>query len=146
MKNQIQGTAPTNIPATCRAPQPTFHAASFAAAFSVALLIAGAFDVAAKPRPPLPPLPELAPLLFHTSFDEPFWARTEKLASFHPAYTDLVESWSGYALRRAGKAVTPFIVPALDQSGHTNVNCSDGAIRFWFVSGKRAASFRSRES
>ncbi len=41
------------------------------------------------------------------------------------------ESWSGYALQRAGTSVTPFVVPALD-SGHTNITCNTGTIRFWF--------------
>ncbi len=85
----------------------------------------------ARPRPPLP-LPEFAPLLSRAGFDEPFWARTEKPESFHPAYSDLVDGWSGYALRRARLAVTPFVVPALDESGHTNVACASGAVRFWF--------------
>ncbi len=89
-------------------------------------------DLAAKPRPPLPPFPELSPLLLRADFDELFWSRTEKSETFNAAYGALVESWSGYALRRAGKVVTPFIVPAMDQFGHTNVNCSEGAIRFWF--------------
>ena len=86
----------------------------------------------ARPRPPLPPLPEFALLLSRAGFDEPFWARTEKPESFHPAYSDLVDGWSGYALRRSGLVVTPFVVPALDEAGHTNVACASGAVRFWF--------------
>lgn len=91
-----------------------------------------AFDLSARPRPPLPPLPELVPLLSRTDFDEAFWARTEKSESLHPAYTDLVEGWSGYALKRAGVAVTPFLVPALDATGKTNIGAPAGAVRFWF--------------
>ena len=99
--------------------------------FVVLTLATSALQLVAKPRPPLPPLPEMG-LSFRADFDEPFWSRTEKPESFNAAYTDLVESWSGYALRRAGKPVTPFFVPALDQLGHTNVNCSEGAVRCWF--------------
>src|SRR5258705_394642 len=85
------------------------------------LLVDLPFQLSARPRPPLPPFPELAPLLSRAHFDEPFWAPTEKPESFHPAYADLVESSSGYALRRAGQSVTPFLVPALDGTGRTNV-------------------------
>jgi hypothetical protein len=77
-------------------------------------------------------MPEFAPLLSRASFDEPFWARSVKPEALHPAYIDLVDGWSGYALRRAGMAVTPFIVSALDEAGHTNVACASGAVRFWF--------------
>jgi len=44
------------------------------------------------------------------------------------------ESWSGYALQRSGAAVTPFLVPAVDSTGHTNISCNNsaGTIRFWF--------------
>lgn len=86
----------------------------------------------ARPRPPLPPLPEFGPVLYRAGFDEPYWARLQKPEAFHPAYVDLVESWSGYALRRAGAGVSPFAVPALDASGRTNVACASGAVRFWF--------------
>lgn len=79
--------------------------------------------VMARPRPPLPPLPEFAPLLSRAGFDEPFGAGAEKPEAFHPAYVDLVEGWSGYALRRVGNSVTPFVVPGSE---------ADGAVRFWF--------------
>lgn len=95
----------------------------------------------AKPRPPLPPFPELAPLLSRADFDEPFWTRTVKPDSLHLAYADLVESWSGYALRRAGQGVTPFLVPALDEFGRTNISTAAGAVRFWFKPEWASASF-----
>ena len=47
-------------------------------------------------------------------------------------YGELIESWSGYALQRSGRSVVPFIVPALDSKGRTNLACDAGAIRFWF--------------
>lgn len=97
--------------------------------------------LAARPRPPLPPFPELAPLVFRADFDEPFWTRKVKPVALHPAYADLVESWSGYALRRAGKGVTPFLVPALDELGRTNISTAAGAVRFWFQPEWASASF-----
>ena len=44
----------------------------------------------------------------------------------------LVESWSGYALQRAGKTVSPFVVPALNERGQLNVACDFGSLGFWF--------------
>ncbi len=41
------------------------------------------------------------------------------------------QSWSGYALERLGDVI-PFIVPAVDSTGNTNVSCdTSGAFRFW---------------
>src|SRR5207244_388440 len=48
----------------------------------------------------------------------------------------LVESWSGYALDRSttGGAITPFIIPGVDSSGHTNlVSDGIGALRLWLT-------------
>ncbi len=45
---------------------------------------------------------------------------------------DLVESWSGYALRRSGLGFTAQVIPALESSGHTNLTGGSGSIRFWF--------------
>ena len=47
-------------------------------------------------------------------------------------YGELIESWSGYALQRSGRSIVPFIVPALDSEGRTNIAGDSGAIRFWF--------------
>ncbi len=108
---------------------------------ALASLTAWTTAAQAKPRPPLPPFPELAPLLFRADFDEPFWTRTVKPDALHPAYADLVESWSGYALRRAGQGVTPFLVSALDEFGRTNISTTVGAVRFWFKPDWQSASF-----
>jgi hypothetical protein len=84
----------------------------------------------AKPRPPLPPVPELAPVLFHENFDEPFSRELTDPELTVPDYGTLRESWSGYALQRAGPSAAPFVVPAADLTGRRNV-ADDGIIRFW---------------
>ena len=83
----------------------------------------------AAPRDTLPPLPEAVPVLYRETFDE-YWGGGTNAEIVIGNYT-FEESWSGYALQRAGTSVTPFVVPALD-SGHTNITCNTGAIRFWF--------------
>ena len=89
------------------------------------------FGVLAKPRPPLPPLPEFAPMFWHASFDEAYSYRTTNAQLAVADFGNLAESWSGYALQRSGWRVTPFIVPALSPTGHTNIDSNSGAIRFW---------------
>jgi hypothetical protein len=85
----------------------------------------------AAPRAPLPPLPEPAgPALVRESFD---WAWAPGLTESEvviPNYGTLRESFSGYALQRLG-TVVPFLVPALDAHGRTNVACAAGAVRLW---------------
>ncbi|MCU0783246.1 MAG: thrombospondin type 3 repeat-containing protein [Verrucomicrobia bacterium] len=83
----------------------------------------------AAPREPWPPLPEFAPVLFHESFDGIYGYGMTNTAWVVADYGTLMESWSAYALERAGK-VTPFVVPGLDSAGHTNV-ASEGALRWW---------------
>ena len=98
-------------------------------AVGVSLLFAVA-NAPGMPRSPLPPLPELAQTLYHETFDEAYhYGMTETELVLNGC--TFVESWSGYALRRSG-AVVPFLVPALDSSGRTNLASSAGAIRFWF--------------
>jgi len=84
----------------------------------------------ARPRPPLPPIPEARLCTF--SFDQAYYQFG--LFSAPPAVdgTDLVESFSGYALRREGLAVTPFLMPVLREDGRPNFNLDQGTIRFWF--------------
>jgi alpha-tubulin suppressor-like RCC1 family protein len=84
----------------------------------------------ASPRMPLPPAPELAKLLYHQNFDSAFYSSPDRPDSVTTDYGTLVSSWSGYALLRSG-AVTPFVVPALDSNGCSQVSCGDGCIRFW---------------
>src|SRR6266496_5025571 len=88
----------------------------------------------AKPRPPMPPLPELAPVLWHEGFDGPYYYRSTNSEVIVPDVGRFVESWSGYALQRSG-AVSPFVVPAVDAAGHTNVasHSQAAAVRFWLT-------------
>jgi hypothetical protein len=85
----------------------------------------------ARPRSPLPPIPEFAPLLFRESFDFAYSYRTTNAVVSVPNYGELIESWSGYALQRAGARVTPFIVPAVDSTGRTNFSATGGVLRWW---------------
>ena len=85
----------------------------------------------AAPRPPLPPIPEFASLLYHESFDAPFSSGITNAQVITDQFT-YAESWSGYSLQRVGDIAAPFVVPALDFKGRTNVSCSQGTIRFWF--------------
>ena len=87
----------------------------------------------ALPRSPFPPVPE-AGVIFHEGFDGFHSIGSGDARAVIPGLGTLVESWSGYALQRAGTNVLPWILPAVDPaSGHTNLTCdADGAIRFWF--------------
>ena len=87
----------------------------------------------ALPRSPFPPVPE-AGVIFHEGFDGFHSIGSGDARAVIPGLGTLVESWSGYALQRAGTNVLPWILPAVDpDSGHTNLTCdADGAIRFWF--------------
>ena len=61
----------------------------------------------ARPRDGLPPMPEMAPILFHESFDYVCADCVTNAQVTIPNYGELVESWSWYALQRSG-TVTPF--------------------------------------
>ena len=75
-------------------------------------------------------MPEQAPL-YYESFDEGYLAGQTNSELLIPGLGTLEESWSGYALQRLGDVV-PFVVPAVDPTGHTNVSCdTGGAFRFW---------------
>ncbi|MBI5386361.1 MAG: hypothetical protein HZA90_16955, partial [Verrucomicrobia bacterium] len=97
-----------------------------------------AVSVHARPRPPVPPLPPLPgtpPLLFQASFDEAFtYGQNEAVVSI-PHFGNLVQSWSGLALERAGVWVPPFVVRGIDAGGHTNLACDGfgGAVRLWLT-------------
>jgi len=85
------------------------------------------------PRPPLPPAPEQAPL-YHESFDEDYFLGETNSELIIPGLGMLDESWSGYALQRSDESVTPFVVPALNDSGQTNVTSDiGGALRWWVM-------------
>ena len=82
------------------------------------------------PRRPQPVITERLTHLFRESFNEAYSLSVTNAELTVGGYT-FEESWSGYALQRLG-VVTPFTVPAVDSTGHTNVACDSGAIRFWF--------------
>jgi hypothetical protein len=93
----------------------------------------GAFTprAGADPRGPLPPVPE-PKILHYESFDSPYQSGATNRAVVVTTSGVLTQSWSGYALDRSGPAVVPFVIPALDAVGHTNVSCGTaGALRFW---------------
>ena len=96
------------------------------------VLLAGLFwaqGICAMPRSPLPPVPEQAPL-YYEGFDEEYFAGQTDSEIDMDGFV-LEESWSGYALQRVGDVI-PFIVPAVDFTGNTNVSCDTcGAFRFW---------------
>ena len=103
-------------------------ATSFRELVVAGLLCFGAVALA-KPRMPLPPFPPPAPVLYSESFDEAYTvSMTNAVATLGDYAYD--ESWSGYALQRTG-TITPFLVPGVDDTGHTNLAAS-GAIQFWF--------------
>ena len=84
----------------------------------------------ATPRQPLPPLPEF--VLARWTWDEALRQYPFGQAPAEIPEADLVESWSGYALRRAGAFGIPFAIPKVDDNGRTNFTSEVGTIRFWF--------------
>jgi hypothetical protein len=109
------------LPMKLRYAPPTLLALSLVLAFTTA--------APARPRPPAPPWPEIS--LSRWSFDEPLAVGTNlsptQLAGLHRA-----ESWSGYALVRAGVSAPPVWRPAVGDSGRVQVVPEAGAVRFWF--------------
>lgn len=65
-----------------------------------------ALPALSRPRDPWPPLPEFSPVLYHESFDGIYSYGMTNAEWVIPNYGTIVESWSGYALERAG-TVTP---------------------------------------
>ena len=86
----------------------------------------------AEPRVPLPTLPISAMETYHNRFDDAYWNGKQRTETVLTEEGTLVESFSGYALQRAGKEVRPFVLPAVSELGHVQVSCGDGAIGFWF--------------
>jgi hypothetical protein len=103
-----------------------------AAVIAILLVLFRTVDMSATPRPPVPPYPEQPPL-YYEGFDEYYFAGETNSELFVPGWGNLHESWSGYALQQTEVAI-PFIVPAPDPSGNTNVTCDVGAsLRFWIT-------------
>ena len=105
----------------------------------LAVAVAALFPVSAfaRPRPPLPPLPEARLCSF--GFDQAYYQLGASSAPAAVDGTDLVESFSGYALRREGPIVSPFLIPVLRDDGKPNLNLDRGTIRFWFRPGSSSA-------
>jgi alpha-tubulin suppressor-like RCC1 family protein len=70
------------------------------------------------------------PWLHHETFDEAYNLGMTNAQVVLNGFT-YEESWSGYALQRLGP-VNPFVLPAVDSTGHTNLTGDAGAIRFWW--------------
>ena len=104
---------------------------NFALATIMAVILLHGHNICAMPREPWPPYPE-SPALDQACFDENYFPgqTNSELVIFDLGFLD--ESWSGYALQRAGESVTPFIIPALNAAGTTNISSdTGGALRWW---------------
>jgi hypothetical protein len=100
------------------------------------VVVAGALlaQVQAAPRQSWGGLvPDFTTPIYGESFDEAYAASATNSQVALGQYV-FDDSWSGYALRRCGSSVTPFVVPAIEPStGQTNVSGTQGTIRFWFL-------------
>jgi hypothetical protein len=72
-----------------------------------------AYSGFSMPRPPIPPVPEEAPI-YHQSFDADYFSDDSSTDILIPGFGLLDQSWSGYALSRAGESVIPYVIPALE--------------------------------
>ena len=97
-----------------------------------ALVLLGLATLAiARPRPPLPPFPDFG-LLNAWRFDDTIsWGNPDN-APIAAQGVELVDSWSGYALRISGDKTAFVRFPALNGDGRPNIRCDSGSIRFWF--------------
>lgn len=105
-------------------------------------MLIGASRGSALPRKPLPPLPEIR--LRAWRFDDALRQYPADQAPAFIAEADLVESWSGYALRREGNSAMPFVIPEVELTNRVNFTCGTGTIRFWFHSTWGSASIHER--
>jgi hypothetical protein len=86
--------------------------------------------VTAAPRTPLPPWPE-APLV-RADFDGELGTGADPVADFKSSLLDYAESWSGWALRRDGLALSAWVLSGLASGGRLQLNGEHGGVRFWF--------------
>lgn len=98
----------------------------------MAMLASATPALADKPRLPMAPVPWQAPVLWHESFDTPYYAGDRGSSSILTASGELVASWSGYALRRGGVLVPPFLIEGVEAGGQTRLVPGDGALLLWF--------------
>src|ERR1035438_7951547 len=100
-------------------------------ALALAAILISVSKAGAEPRGPFPPLPE-SKILYYESFDSEYGLGATNPVIVVPTVGVLTQSWSGYALDRFAAVVVPFLIPALDGAGHTNISCATGgALRFW---------------
>jgi hypothetical protein len=103
---------------------------SLACILILAVGLFSAENLHAMPRQPVPPVPEPTPL-YHESFDEDYFAGETNSELLISGLGMLEQSWSGYALQRTGDLI-PFVVPAVNSNGYTNVSCdTGGAFQLW---------------
>jgi hypothetical protein len=102
---------------------------------TAALLSLSPLQSFAKPRPPGPPIPERGEL-YHQGFDAAYLSKAAVDTSLW------AESWSGYALIRTGKTVTPFVIP-MAGTNRWNVTPGAGSIRVWYAPGWATAKSRT---
>jgi len=103
---------------------------NFVCASILAVILLYAQSVCALPRSPMPPFPESG-VLYYQGFDVAYNYGQTNAEVVIPGLGTLEQSWSGYALQRVGDVI-PFVVLAVDSTGHTNVSCDAvGALRFW---------------
>ena len=91
-----------------------------------------AVSALAAPRPPLPPFPE--PALNSWRFDTQTWLTNPRTAPLAFDNIPIVESWSGYALRVAGRENSLFALPEQSPDGQVNLpTAGPGTVRFYFA-------------
>jgi alpha-tubulin suppressor-like RCC1 family protein len=99
-------------------------------ALVLATILVSVCRAGAEPRTPLPEMPEWP--LYYQGFNSPYQFGATNPEVVVTSSGILTQSWSGYALDRSGPVVVPFVIPALDSAGHTNVSCATGgALRWW---------------
>ncbi len=85
----------------------------------------------ARPRPPMPPYPEQS--LNSWRFDGTSWLTNTRTAPLVYYNLQLVESWSGQALRMIGPSGL-LALPNDQPDGIRNLTPEEGTIRLWFAS------------
>ncbi len=101
--------------------------AGFWLVIAAALLLTQTVFAAA--RLPRPWVPVRYPELFVQDFNAGFsLAETNNQLSAGPYLLDA--GWDGFALERMGDNLTPYLIPGLSESGHTNLAVA-GSFRFW---------------
>jgi hypothetical protein len=105
---------------------------AFVHAAILAVLLHG--QCVGAPGTPVFPFPESCQALYSQDFDQNFTPDMTNCELWIPGLGMLEQSWSGFALQRAAEPVTPFIVPAQNADGTTNISSdSGGSLRWWLL-------------